>query len=160
MNISQLPARVRVSELSNLPSETVLRQLRRLELEQAERLENLRLEPGKVRLAVALAGGSPIGYALRKGLELTVVVAASWRGKGIEAALEHLLETLLEPSQPEVMVPSSTPPWTVLARGAQGCDPVTGTCEVRQYEGEAASSPFVLLGARANVPSTSDAEET
>jgi len=142
---------VRVSELSHVPSENVLKQLRRLELGQAKVLENLSLEPGKgagqTRLAVALAGGSPIGYALRRDLELMVVVAASWRGKGIEGALE----TLLEPSQLEVILPSGTASWTVLAPDAAGCDPVTGTCEVPQNEG-AVSSPFVVLGAREDSP--------
>jgi len=138
-----------------LPSEAVLKQLGRLEPGQIHRLENLNLEPNKVRLAVALAGGSPIGYAVRRNLELTVVVAASWRGKGIEGALE----TLLEPSQLEVVVPSSTPSWTVLALGALGCDPVTGICEVPQNEG-VASSPFVVLNAREDVPNALKVEKT
>jgi len=150
---------VRVSELSHLPSEAVLGKLGRLEPEQSVRLENLSLEPGKVRLAVALAGGSPIGYALRRDLELTVVVAASWRGKGVEAALENLLENRLEPSQPDLVVPSSTASWTVLAQGAQGCDPVTGICEVPQKE-VAASSLLVVLKAREDIPSGLNVENT
>ena len=160
MNTSKLPARVRVSELSNLPSETVLGKLGRLEPEQSGRLENLSLEPGKVRLAVALAGGSPIGYALRRNLELTVVVAASWRGKEIEVALENLLENRLEPPQPAVILPSSTASWTVLESDAPGCDPVTGICEVTQDEGVAVSSLFIVLDARADVLDALKAEET
>ena len=150
---------MRVSELSHLPSETVLRQLTRFEPGQAKVFENFSLEPGKVRLAVALAGGSPIGYAVRRNLELTVVVAASWRGKGIEAALEHLLENRLESFQPEVAVPSSTASWTVLAPDAQGCDPVTRICEVPQDE-EVASSPFILLTAREGHPDALKVEKT
>lgn len=125
-----LPARVRVSELQNLPGETVLNQLKKLEPGQAHTLENLQLEPGRVRMAVALAGGSPIGYAVQVDGVLSVVVPASWQGKGIEAALEGTLEL------------------AVLERGKENSGETIS------------SSEFVLRGAQAEIPNKTESGET
>ena len=125
-----LPARVRVSELPNLPGETVLNQLKKLEPGQAHTLENLQLEPGRVRMAVALAGGSPIGYAVRVDGVLSVVIPASWRGKGIEAALEGTLE------------------------------PAALETDSENSGETISSSEVVLQGARAETPDESEAGET
>ena len=81
-------------------------------------------------MAVALAGGSPIGYAVRVDGVLSVVVPASWRGKGIEAALEGTLEL------------------AVLERGKENSGETIS------------SSEFVLRDAQAEIPNKTESGET
>ncbi|MFC4456322.1 hypothetical protein [Deinococcus sonorensis] len=79
-----LPARVRISRLPLPPAHGVALQLTRLCPEVP--LADLQAA------AVALAGGRVVGALLRHAGQLTLGVDPGWRGKGLEAALQHHLE--------------------------------------------------------------------
>lgn len=96
-----LPARVRISELKKPPEPALLERLKRIEPEKAAQLE--RGVAAGQRLAVVIAGGAAIGWALGgnfgpRGSEKTEVenralelaMMAVWRGRGIEKALHEL----------------------------------------------------------------------
>ncbi len=89
-----LPARVRISELKKPPEPSLLERLKRIEPEKAAQLERGVLAGD--RLAVAIAGGAAIGWALYPRVEveygtLELVLQAVWRGRGIEEALYELM---------------------------------------------------------------------
>jgi hypothetical protein len=100
-----LPARVRISELKKLPEPALLERLKRIEPEKAALLERGVL--AGQRLAVAIAGGAAVGWALchpqsdsPNSLELALM--AVWRGRGIEEALYELFGV-------EIMLLEGTP---------------------------------------------------
>lgn len=77
-----LPARVRISLLPALPQAQMFQTLSRLDPSQSAVLR----EPSAT-IAVALAGGSAIGWAAALADQTVLVLSPAWRGKGIEEAL-------------------------------------------------------------------------
>jgi len=92
----KLPARVRISRLPGPPGEALWQQLRRLSEAHAPRLARLvELPSGDVACFVVIAGGRPVGYLLAERTagtwSRTLVLESTWRGRGIEGALEEAL---------------------------------------------------------------------
>ena len=90
-----LPARVRLSRLTEPPGQGVLAQLRRLS-PHAPLARLAELPSPALACFVALAGGKIVGFLLAEGVpgengagawRETLALEASWRGRGIEDAL-------------------------------------------------------------------------
>ncbi len=93
-----LPARVRLSRLSEPPGEALLGRLRQLAPQTP--LERLRdLPAADLICLLAVAGGRVVGVLLaeREGERWaqTLVLEAAWRGRGVEDALRAELTSLL-----------------------------------------------------------------
>ncbi|WP_027482077.1 hypothetical protein [Deinococcus pimensis] len=90
-----LPARVRISRLPGPPGDALRAQLARLSPDLAPALL-ARLPSPDVVCLVVIAGGRTVGALLAERAEggawrETLAMEASWRGRGIEAALREEL---------------------------------------------------------------------
>ncbi|WP_083865871.1 hypothetical protein [Deinococcus peraridilitoris] len=94
----KLPARVRISRLPGPPEGTLLTQMRRLNPQFALGAPG-EPAPDDFVCLVVIAGGKPVGFlvAQRTGTQWqeTQALESTWRGRGIEEALQAELRGLL-----------------------------------------------------------------
>jgi len=91
-----LPARVRISRLPGPPGNAVRQQLQRLTPPDAALARLADLPKDGLVCLVVIAGGRTVGFLLAErddagGWHETLTLEASWRGRGIEAALREEL---------------------------------------------------------------------
>ena len=86
-----LPSRVRVVRQSNLLEPSMRERVIALAAAQGCDSREQLGAPG-VRVALALAGSTLIGFAFASNCELTAVLVREWRSRGIEEALKLSLE--------------------------------------------------------------------